>query len=183
MRKRTPEEWLILIFMLIRGALLRRKFTRCGSLLRAGHNVRVLRKNCTIEIGKRVLLYRDVKLSVWGDDHNAQLAIGENTHIGDRTEIHCGQYVKIGCGCSISWDVVIMDRDYHKLNSHECVYKPVVIEDNVWIGCRAIILKGVRIGSGAVVAAGSIVTKDVPSGSIVAGNPARVVATDVTWEP
>jgi len=55
--------------------------------------------------------------------------------------------------------------------------KPVVIEDDVWIGCRSIILKGVRIGRGAVIAAGSVVTKDIPAGAIAGGVPARVLST------
>lgn len=52
---------------------------------------------------------------------------------------------------------------------------PIIIEDNVWIGERAIILKGVTIGMGAIVATGAIVTKDVPPYSVVAGNPAKIV--------
>jgi galactoside O-acetyltransferase len=55
--------------------------------------------------------------------------------------------------------------------------KPVVIEDDVWIGCRSIVLKGVRIGRGAVIAAGSVVTKDIPAGAIAGGVPARVLST------
>ena len=54
---------------------------------------------------------------------------------------------------------------------------PVFIEDDVFIGARAMVLKGVRIGKGAVVGAGAVVTKDVPPNAIVAGNPARVVGT------
>ena len=59
---------------------------------------------------------------------------------------------------------------------------PVTIGDRVWIGCRATVLKGVTIGDGAVVAACSVVTRDVPPRALVAGNPARVVREDVTWE-
>lgn len=55
--------------------------------------------------------------------------------------------------------------------------KPVIIKDNVWIGCRVIVLKGVTIGSGAIIAAGAVVTKDVPENSIAAGVPARIISS------
>ena len=58
---------------------------------------------------------------------------------------------------------------------------PIVIQDHVWLGMNVIVLKGVTIGEGAIVAAGSIVTKDVPPHCLVAGVPAKVVKTDVTW--
>ena len=57
----------------------------------------------------------------------------------------------------------------------------IVIEDYVWIGIGAILLKGIRIGSGAVIAAGSVVTKDVPSNCMVAGNPAHIIRKDIHW--
>lgn len=59
--------------------------------------------------------------------------------------------------------------------------QPVVLGDRVWIGAGAIILPGVIVGDGAVVAAGSVVTADVPSQTVVAGNPARVIREKVTW--
>ncbi len=68
-----------------------------------------------------------------------------------------------------------MDTDLHAVDGTVLENKPVVIEDNVWIGCRCIILKGVRVGAGAIIAAGSVVTKNVPSDSIAAGVPARVI--------
>ena len=59
---------------------------------------------------------------------------------------------------------------------------PITIGENVWIGCRALILKGVTIGDGAVVAAGAVVTKDVPANCVVAGNPAKIIKENVVWQ-
>jgi acetyltransferase-like isoleucine patch superfamily enzyme len=63
------------------------------------------------------------------------------------------------------------DQNFHP----QYVCKPVIIDDNVWIGANVIILKGVHIGSGSILAAGAVITKDVPPGCVAAGNPARVV--------
>ncbi|MBR5535021.1 MAG: acyltransferase [Clostridia bacterium] len=140
--------------------------------------VRVMKNNGGITLGDRVFLHRFVKLSAYG----GKIEIGNNSYIGDRTEIHSGEAVKIGNGVNIAWDCNILDRDYHAFNSEKEVIKPVVIEDNVWIGVRSTVLKGVRIGQGAVVAAGSVVTRDVPPHSLVAGNPAKVIKENITWK-
>ena len=105
----------------------------------------------------------------------AELSIGKGTYLNRNTTVVCHDHVTIGRGCAISWDVVITDSDEHDWPGLPRADAPVVIEDNVWIGCRAIILKGVTIGTGAVVAAGAIVTRDVPPRALVAGQPARVV--------
>jgi tetrahydrodipicolinate N-acetyltransferase len=70
-----------------------------------------------------------------------------------------------------------MDTDLHGHSGRPPSVKPVVIEDEVWIGCRALILKGVRIGRGAIIAAGAIVTKNVPAGTIVASPAAEVISS------
>lgn len=168
---------------LIRGFWIRLKFEKCGSLLRAGRGVRILKRNATIQVGRKVQLHRGVKLSAWGNEGHSTLAIGDNTAIGDRSEIHAGQRVEIGAGCNIAWDVCILDRDYHKFNSPTEEIKPVKIGNNVWIGCNCIILKGTTIGDGAVIAAGSVVTKDVPAKTLVGGNPAKVLKEEVYWLP
>ena len=164
--------------MVVRGILNKFKFDKSGSLLRMEKGVRVMKNNGTVCLGDRVLLHRYVKLSAYG----GKIEIGSNSYIGDRTEIHSGECVKIGNNVNIAWDCNILDRDYHAFESDKEVTKSVVIEDNVWIGCRSIILKGVTIGKGSVVAAGSIVTHDVPPGCLVAGNPARVIKENVTWK-
>ncbi|MCW4005853.1 MAG: acyltransferase [Candidatus Bathyarchaeota archaeon] len=125
-------------------------------------------------------LYRNARLSCVGSSsQSALLRIGEGSQIGDRTEIHAGEKVVIGNHVLVSWDCTILDRDYHGIHGKPEKTAPVIIEDNVWIGCRAIILKGVRIGHDAIVGAGSVITKDVDAGSIVAGNPAKVIKKPV----
>ena len=75
----------------------------------------------------------------------------------------------------LAWNVSIMDSDMHPVLTEELVNKPVTIEDNVWIGCHVVVLKGVTIGTGSLIAAGSVVTKDVPPYSIAGGIPAKVI--------
>jgi acetyltransferase-like isoleucine patch superfamily enzyme len=133
-------------------------------------------RNGDIDIGDFVTLYKDVKLSSDGTkNQRAILRIGQKSSIGDRTEIHAGKEVKIGNHVFIAWDVVIMDRDYHAIDGLNEKIKPVTIENDAWICCRAIILKGVTVGHHAIVGAGAVVSKNVEPYSIVAGNPARVV--------
>lgn len=164
--------------MVVRGILKKPKFNKSGKLLRVEKGVRVMKNNGTVTLGDRVLLHRYVKLSAYG----GKIEIGDNSYIGDRTEIHAGELVKIGNNVNIAWDCNILDRDYHAFESESEVVKPVTICDNVWIGVRSIVLKGVTIGEGAVVAAGSVVTRDVPARCLVAGNPAKVIKENVTWK-
>ena len=180
---RTLPEIIGEAIKLVKGALVSLRFTSCGSLFRAGKGVRILKKNATITVGRKVQFHRGVKLSAWGNECHSEIIIGDNSSIGDRTEIHAGKRVEIGSGCNIAWDVCIMDRDYHKFNSQIEEINPVRIGDNVWIGCNSIILKGITISDGAVVAAGSVVTKDVEPKTLVGGNPARVLKEEIYWIP
>ncbi len=162
----------------LKGIFYKIKFNKSGKLLRMEKGVRVMKNNGKITLGDRVFLHRYVKLSAYGGN----IEIGNNSYIGDRTEIHAGKSVKIGNNVNIAWDCNILDRDYHAFESESEVIKPVTISDNVWIGVRCIVLKGVTIGEGAVVAAGSVVTRDVPARCLVAGNPAKVIKENVTWK-
>jgi len=105
----------------------------------------------------------------------AQLRIGKGTFLNRNVRIVCEQSVVIGRDCQIGWDAIVMDSDQHTRAGISAPTAPISIGDDVWIGCRAIILKGVTIGSGAVVAAGAIVSRDVPANALVAGQPARVI--------
>jgi acetyltransferase-like isoleucine patch superfamily enzyme len=95
----------------------------------------------------------------------------------------CYKHVKIGKGTTIGWDVEILDCYFHHLlqdNFEMC--KPIEIGSHVWIGSRATILKGVKIGSGSVVAYGAVVTNNVPENTLVAGVPAKIIKHNVQWK-
>lgn len=112
---------------------------------------------------------------------NAKLTLGTG-YMNYNSTIDCSCAIRIGNDVKISENVVIRDSDNHTIFRPQ--YKsniPIVIEDNVWIGMNAIILKGVTIGEGSIVAAGAVVTRDVPSFSLVAGVPARVIKSNVKY--
>lgn len=94
--------------------------------------------------------------------------------------LECYQSIRIGYGVAIGPEVMIRDSDNHSVDG-KVATAPVVIGNQVWIGARAIILKGVTIGDGAVIAAGAVVSRDVPAGALVGGVPARVLREGVRW--
>lgn len=110
------------------------------------------------------------------------LSVGSRTTINEDVIIACTESVTIGANCMLAPRVYILDVD-HVFSSREMPiasqgYRslPIFIEDDVWVGAYAVILKGVRIGRGAIVAAHSVVTKDVAEYTVVGGVPARVIA-------
>lgn len=167
---------------LLRGCLQRYKFKNCGKYLRTHGKVIVSTDNGKVILGDYVQMYHGVRFNVVGmNDTPASIKIGDFVSIGERTEIRCTKEIVIGDHSLIAWDVEIMDTDFHKIDN-KIICKPVHIGANVWIGCRSIILKGVTIGEGSVIAAGSVITKDVPPYCLVAGNPAKIIRTNIQWE-
>lgn len=151
-------------------------------------------KNSFISNGRSsiIRLDKNSSLSIKGDASvfygadiilfdNAMLEIGDRTFINSNCIIRCKEKIKIGRDCAISHDCTIMDSNFHKIDGN-LETKEVIIGDNVWIGTRVTILNGVKIGNGSIVAAGAVVTKDVPENCVVAGNPAKVIRSDVNWE-
>lgn len=102
--------------------------------------------------------------------------------INENVQITCGERITIGEDCNIGRDVIIRDYDGHSIDANLPMSAPIRIGDHVWIGQRAMILKGVTIGDGAVIAAGAIVTKDVPARALVAGIPAKIIRENVDWK-
>jgi acetyltransferase-like isoleucine patch superfamily enzyme len=163
----------------LRARKLVRRAEHCGAGLQAeGPVTLTMRRGARLRFGDWVYLFPHVGLHLI--DPDAVLAVGDHTYLNRRTEIVARREVVVGAHCAISWDVVITDSDEHWREDVEMV-QPVRIGDRVWIGARAIVLKGVTIGDGAIVAAGAVVTRDVPPGTLVAGVPARVVREAVEW--
>jgi acetyltransferase-like isoleucine patch superfamily enzyme len=115
--------------------------------------------------------------------NGATLEVGANVNVCFNSRLLCFDSIKIGDDTMVSWDVEIRDSDTHVISREGYVMsKPIQIGSHVWIGCKAMILKGVRIGDGAVVAAGAVVTRHVPENCLVAGVPARIVKENVKWD-
>ena len=117
----------------------------------------------------------------------AKLSLGSG-YMNHDCVIDCFDSISIGHNVVISERVVLRDSDNHTIKAIDAISSdesaltaPIVIGDHVWIGMNVMVLKGVTIGEGSVVAAGSVVNKDVPPHCLVAGVPAKVVKTDVTW--
>jgi len=104
-----------------------------------------------------------------------RLAVGDDTVLDEGVEIISWASVTIGRRCYLGWDVLIMDTDLHTVGDAPLDNRPVVIGDNVRIGCRCMVLKGVTIGDGAVIHPGAIVTRDVPAGAEVRPVEARLL--------
>jgi acetyltransferase-like isoleucine patch superfamily enzyme len=113
----------------------------------------------------------------------AKIYIGSNTGMNGVSITSRTKSIYIGSNCRIAPNTVIVDSDYHSMIPPESRLqnpgfefdKDVVINENVWIGMRSIILKGVTIGKNSVIAAGSVVVKDIPEDCLAAGVPAIVV--------
>ncbi len=127
-------------------------------------------------------------------DYGGEIQVGDHSYIGLGTRVWSGESVKIGRYVFLAHNVNITDTNSHQLDAQErkdhfirtninkkpfekgsIKTAPVVIGDHAWINFGVGILKGVNIGEGAIVGAMSLVTKDVPPYTLVAGNPARVI--------
>jgi carbonic anhydrase/acetyltransferase-like protein (isoleucine patch superfamily) len=159
-------------------------FLRDFHIFRVHGRLKLIRRHGSVRIGRRSTIWPGVKLTSLGasKDKPAQLSIGSYSSIGDRVQIHCCDRVSIGDYVLISWDCNILENNFHTTTDGGIKTAPVVIEDRVWIGCNVIILAGVTVGKGSIVAAGSVVTRSVPPGKLAAGNPAKVIRDTGPWK-
>ena len=112
----------------------------------------------------------------------AELVLGSG-YINGHGKIVCTSFIEIGEGVAIADDVFIQDSEFHSIVREGFkVLDSVKIGDHTWIGIRSTILKGVSIGDGSIIAAGSMVNKSVPPKVLAAGIPARIVRENVEWE-
>lgn len=127
-----------------------------------------LRPGASLSLHRGAVIGRNSLISV---THNAKMQVGTNSVIGFNNIITCRDSIIIGNNVSFGPGIAIFDHDHDfrsGLNYNEGGYTtaPIHIEDNVWLGSNVVILKGVTIGYGSVVAAGSVVVNNVPAGSI-----------------
>lgn len=166
-------------------------FTAGNGLKIKGKPVVEISKGASIILGQNVTLnsrnysyhasmHSPVKLMA--DRKEAVIEIGRNTRVNGAC-LHAYNRIQIGENCLIAANVQIIDANGHELsfdnvvnriNTSSCG-KPIVIEDNVWIGLNAVILPGVKVGRGSVIGANTVVSTDVPPMVIFSGNPGRVV--------
>jgi acetyltransferase-like isoleucine patch superfamily enzyme len=166
--------------------------TNLGGFFWPGANISNVRNDpSNIVIGKDSYISGELKTLYYG----GKITIGEKSYIGISSRIWSGEKIEIGNNVLISHNVHIIDTNSHETNHLERAEffvhsiktggnyflkgsvqtAPIIIKDYVWINFNAIILKGVTIGQGSIIAAGSVVTKDVPPFVVVGDNPAKVI--------
>jgi len=160
-------------------------------------NFSIAGKGKKVRVGQRSLLGVNIVL----ENDKAEVVIGDDVYIGN-SKIICKEKVILGDNILVAWGVTIYDHDSHSVDIverrndiHQAYHdyveqggnylanknwsvvnsKPIIIENDVWLGMDSLILKGVTVGEGAIVAARSVVTKDVAAHTVVAGNPAKEV--------
>jgi len=152
------------------GRLLAPSFVVQGKGCRIDRTTKFGREYGQVKVGKNALIFRYGEIM-------APSSIGENTFINRSAYIRAE--TSIGANCAIGPFVKFI-TDTHEVGPPESragkrLYRPIKVGDGVWIGASATILGGVTIGNGAIVGAGSLVTRDVPANCVYAGNPARLV--------
>jgi tetrahydrodipicolinate N-acetyltransferase len=141
----------------------------------------IMARDSRLTIHGNVVIMRGTRIIV---GRGAHLEIGDQSYINYDSAVTCWDHIAIGSNCAISWNANLFDGNGHELivdGVPRPLTRPLHIGDHVWVGTGAIIMGG-TIGDGSVVAAGSVVTTDVPAKAIVAGNPARIVSQDASWQ-
>jgi len=162
------------VIILKRGAVVR----NTTFLIRGNNNTIILEEYCRYNGG-----------SLWIEDSFAQIIIESKTTV-EEAHLACTENnseIHLGKDCMLAKGIEIRTGDSHSIidiSSGKRINfaKNVLLKDHVWIGSRAMILKGVIIEEHSVVAAGSVVTKSMPSHVLIGGVPAQVIKTGITWE-
>ena len=157
---------------------LSRKLSNVGSGCIVERNVQFLRFPENISIGSKLIIKEGVKIC--SCNLNANIRIGDRTTIGYNTLIFASERINIGSDCLIAPNVYIVDSNHNfekfkKINEQQNETAPIVINNDVWVASGVTVLKGVIIGEGAVIAANSLVNKNIPPYEIWGGSPAKKI--------
>lgn len=150
----------------------------CGKNVWIDKNVELQRFKKRITIADNVAIKEGARICVCNKD--AIIRIGKNTTIGFHNFIFASDKIEIGNDCLIAPFVYIVDSNHQMklgklINQQSNTTAPIIIGNDVWIASNVTILKGVTIGNGAVIAANSVVNKDIPPYTIVGGSPAKII--------
>lgn len=161
----------------MRAIALRWRGAHLGSRTRIGANCVVRRPWC-LAVGERTQFEHQVHIK--STDDAAEIRLGREVFVGFNCEFDVAERLWIGDHVLIAPGCFITDHGHRHsadrlISAQGCVNSPVRIEDDVWLGAMVVVLPGVTIGRGAIVAAGAVVNRDVESLSIVAGVPARPI--------
>lgn len=188
----------------LRGVWMAPRLGACGGRLFVGRRTTLLFPK-RLRVGRNVFLGADSYLSAYAvngmqfgsnvriregawiqatstlDQPGVGLVIGDDTYIGPRCVLGAGGGIRIGSRVTFGAGVELLAENHEfrdaslPIQEQGVTRQGIVVDDDVWVGNRVIVLDGVTLGAGAVVGAGSVVTRDVPPGAVVVGNPARVV--------
>lgn len=186
------EQSLILINSFLRNIKLAGKLKKVGIGINFGKDV-ILLGGKYIEVGDNVTFGKNSVITVWSDilgyTNKGYIKIGNGCSFGEYAHVTCINGIVIGDGLLTGRWVTITDNSHGDTSYTTLLQRPidrkviskgvVIIGRNVWIGDKATILPGITIGEGAVIAANTVVTKDVPAYCVVAGNPAKIVNKNV----
>lgn len=177
------------IIYLIQSFFLQKRFAHCGSNV-FFESIGLILGEKYISIGNNTKFGNIVYLTAWNriKNRSPQLEIGNNCRFGAMNHITCCNKIIIGDNLLTGKWVTITDNSHGNTDYESMLLPPlsreiiskgaIIIGENVWIGDKATILPGVVIGDSAVIAANSVVTKDIPPFSIAAGNPAKIIKTN-----
>ncbi len=139
-----------------------------GSVIFSGQG----KLNCGDNLLIRSPKFNPVRIHI---EKSSNLTLGNQVFLNFGVHLSCSKEIRIGNHVDFGEDCLIIDNDFHSLDNSKPKVEPILINDNVWIASRVIILKGVSIGEGSVIGAGSVITKSIPAKSFAAGNPARII--------
>lgn len=138
-----------------------------------------MRNDGTMLIGDRVQLISTIATLELVAEEGGTLEIGSRSLVNFGCSLVATKLVRVGADCHIGPYTMMLDNDYHRVEPERRLERPesrpIVLGDNVWIGARTIIISGVTVGDGSCVGAGSVVTRDVPPRTLVAGVPAKPI--------